>query len=92
VVKSQVVNTHNSNDKSYWHYEMFDSDESGTEPFISRLTIANNIKTNDGTADKKTYCVTYHSTSPTQVSVHIELSSDNAHWATLSQGVGIKQS
>ncbi|MGC1551096.1 MAG: hypothetical protein WA777_21440 [Rhodanobacter sp.] len=92
VVKSQVVNTYNSNDKSYWHYEMFDSNGSGADPFISRLTIANNTWTNAGTADQKTYRVTYHYISPTQVSVRIELSSDHVHWTTLAQGLGIKQS
>jgi hypothetical protein len=92
VVKSQVVNTYNSNDKSYWHYEMFDAEGSGAEPFISRLTIANNTWTNDGTADKKTYRVIYRYLSPTKVSVRIELSSDNVHWTMQAQGEGLKQS
>jgi hypothetical protein len=92
VVKSQAVSTYNYKDKSYWHYEMFDSDGSGADPFISRMTIANNTWTNYGKSNKKTYRVIYHFTSPTQVSVLIELTSDNVHWITMAQGEGVKKS
>ncbi|MFK2876437.1 DUF1579 family protein [Rhodanobacter hydrolyticus] len=90
VVKSQAVSTYNYSDKSYWHYEMFDSDNGGADPFIARMTIAGNTWTHYGNADKKTYRVIYHYVSPTQVTVRIELSSDNVHWATLAQGEGVK--
>jgi len=92
VVKSQAVSTYNYKDKSYWHYEMFDSDGSGAHPFISRMTIANNTWTNYGKSDKKTYRVIYHYTSATQVSVLIQLTDDNVHWTTMAQGKGVKKS
>lgn len=92
LVKSQAVSTYNYKDKSYWHYEMFDSDGSGADPFISRMTIANNMWTNYGKSNNKTYRVIYHYTSPTQVSVLIEQTSDNVHWITLAQGEGVKES
>jgi hypothetical protein len=92
VVKTQSVSTYNYKDKSYWHYEMFDSDASGADPFISRMTIANNTWTNYGKSNKKTYRVVYHYTSPTQVSVLIELTTDNVHWVTVAQGEGVKTS
>lgn len=92
IVKSQAVSTYNYSDKSYWHYEMFDSDGSGSDPFISRMSIADNTWTEYGKADKKTYRVVFHYISPTLVSVRIEVTSDNVHWITLVKGEGVKQS
>jgi hypothetical protein len=91
IVKSLAVNTYNFTDKSYWHYEVFDSDGSGADPFISRMTIEGNTWTNFGHADKKTYRVIYRYASPTEVSVRIELSDDSVHWTTLVRGQGVKQ-
>lgn len=91
IVKSEAVTTYNYSDKSYWHYEVFDSEISGADPFISRMTIAGNTWTNYGKADKKTYRVIYHYASPAQVSVRVELSGDNVHWTTVAQGEGTKQ-
>jgi len=91
IVKSLAVSTYNFADKSYWHYEMFDSDGSGADPFISRMTLAGNMWINYGHADKKTYRVTYRYASSSRVSVRIELSTDNVHWTTLVQGEGVKQ-
>jgi hypothetical protein len=91
VVRSIAVNTYNFTDKKYWHYEMFDSDGSGGDPFISHMTISGNTWTNYGHADKKSYRVRYQYASPTRVSVRVELSTDHIHWTTLSQGEGIKQ-
>jgi hypothetical protein len=90
-VKSHAVSTYNYSDKSYWHYEMFDSDGSGADPFIARMTIEGSTWTAYGKSDNKTYRVTYHYLSPTKVTIHIELSSDNVHWVMLAQGEGIKQ-
>ena len=91
IVKSLAVSTYNFTDKSYWHYEMFDSDGAGADPFISRMTVEKNTWTNYGHADKKTYRVIYQYASPTQVSVRIELSDDSIHWTTLARGEGVKQ-
>lgn len=91
VVKSLAVSTYNFDDHGYWHYEMFDSDGKGAEPFISRMTVAGNTWTEYGHADKKTYRIVYQYTSSTQVSLRIELSADKIHWTTVAQGEGIKQ-
>lgn len=92
IIKSEAVSTYNFSDKSYWHYEVFDSEISGADPFISRMTIAGDTWTNVGKADKKTYRVIYRYVSPTHVTVRIERSDDNVHWTKLAQGEGIKQS
>jgi hypothetical protein len=91
IVKSLAITTFNYSDKSYWHYEMFDSEGNGSDPFIAQMTITGNTWTHYGKADKKTYRVVYHYISPTQVTVRIELSNDNTHWTTLAQGEGVKQ-
>jgi len=36
-VESLVVDTYNSADRSYWHYELFGSGEPGAHPFVSRM-------------------------------------------------------
>lgn len=90
-VKSLAVSTYNYSDKSYWHYEMFDSDGSGAEPFIARMTIEGDTWTAYGNSDGKAYRVIYHYASPTKVTVSVELSSDKAHWTMLARGEGIKQ-
>ncbi|GLQ99138.1 hypothetical protein [Dyella mobilis] len=91
VVKSLAINTYNFSDKSYFHYEMFDSQSHGADPFIACMTIAGNTWTHYGSADKKTYRVIYHYVSPTRVTVRIELSDDRTHWTTMAQGEGVKQ-
>jgi hypothetical protein len=90
-VKSLAVSTYNYSDKSYWHYEMFDSDGSGADPFIARMTIEGNTWTAYGKSDNKTYRVIYNYSSPTRVTVRVQLSGDNGQWTTLAQGEGIKQ-
>lgn len=91
LVKSQALSTYNYQDKAYWHYEMFDSDGSGADPFIARMTVAGDSWTYYGKADKQIYRVIYRYASASRVSVRIELSSDQVHWTTLSQGEGVKQ-
>lgn len=91
IVKSLAISTYNRGDKSYWHYEMFDSENAGAAPYIAHMTIAGDTWTYEGKADKKTYRVSYRYASPTQVTVRIELSNDHLHWTTLAQGEGVKQ-
>jgi|SRR5579872_867718 len=92
IVKSLSVSTYNLADKGYWHYEVFDSDGSGADPFISSMTVQGNTWTNYGHADGKAYRVVYQYESRSKVTVRIELSTDNVHWTTMVQGEGVKVS
>lgn len=90
-----VVDTWNSQDKSYWHYEMFAVGSSGAKPFASRMSIHGNTWTELGVEDahgKKTYeRISYVYTSPTKVTVKIEVSPDQKQWKTTLAGIGVKQ-
>jgi hypothetical protein len=91
VVKSLAISTYNAGDRSYWHYEAFDSGGDGAHPFISRMTVAGATWTYDGKAGSQTYRVIYHYDSPVKVTLRIEQSTDGVHWMTAAQGVGRKQ-
>lgn len=94
VIKSLVVDTWNETDKSYWHYELYDSD-SGEKPFISKMTINGNtrIEYAEGMDHGKKYTtrITYVFDSPTHVKVKIEISRHGAYWVLVDQGEGVKQ-
>jgi hypothetical protein len=91
VVKSLAISTYNSGDRSYWHYEAFDSGGDGGHPFISRMTVSGATWTYDGKAGNQTYRVIYRYDSPVKVTLRIEQSTDGVHWTTAAQGVGHKQ-
>jgi hypothetical protein len=91
VVKSLAISTYNDGDKSYWHYEAFDSGGDGGHPYIARMTVKDDTWTYEGKASGKTYRVIYHYESPVQVTLRIELSTDSVHWTTVAQGVGHKR-
>ena len=38
-VRSLVVDTYNTEDKSYWHYEFFAEGAGGDDPFVPRMTV-----------------------------------------------------
>lgn len=94
-LKSLVVDTYNTHDKSYWHYEMFSAGASGKHPFSSRMTIRGNTwiefgeDKDNGKKIKERIVYTY--ASPTRVDVKIQMSKDGSHWTTLDKGGGIKQ-
>ncbi|MGA7965573.1 MAG: hypothetical protein WCB49_06765 [Gammaproteobacteria bacterium] len=92
-VKSLVVDTYNTRDKSYWHYEMFSAGASGKHPFSSRMTIKGNtwVEFGEDNAKKIKERIVYAYASPTRVDVKIQVSKDGAHWSTLDKGEGIKQ-
>lgn len=93
--QSLVVDTWNTQDQSYWHYEMFAVGGHGETPFASKMTIAGNTWTELGEDDdhgKTSYDrIRYVYTSPTRVTVRIEVSSDQKEWHTVLMGTGIKQ-
>lgn len=94
-VQSLVVDTWNARDKSYWHYEMFAVGSGGAKPFASRMRINGNTWTETGEDDahgKKSYDrISYVYTSPTAVTVKIEVSQDKQHWKTILAGRGARQ-
>jgi hypothetical protein len=91
VVKSLAISTYNSGDRSYWHYEAFDSGGDGGRPFISRMTVSGATWTYDGKAGNQTYRVIYHYDSPLKVTLRIEESRDGVHWTTVARGEGRKR-
>ena len=94
-VQSLVVDSWNAQDKTYWHYEFFAVGGSGAKPFASKMTVAGNTWTEVGEDDdkgKKNYDrISYVYTSPTQVTVKIEVSPDQKQWKTILDGTGTKQ-
>jgi hypothetical protein len=94
-VQSLVVDTWNSKDKTYWHYEMFSVGGGGAKPFATKMTIQGNTWIETGEDDdtgKKSYDrITYVYTSSTQVTVKIEISPDQKQWKTVVEGSGVKQ-
>ena len=95
-MRSEVVDTWNAQDKSYWHYEVFAVGGTGANPFSAKMSIQGNTWTELGADDdeqgKKSYDrVSYVYTSPTQVKVKIEVSYDQKVWKTELDGTGTKQ-
>ncbi|MGA9852279.1 MAG: hypothetical protein WBR15_05050 [Gammaproteobacteria bacterium] len=94
-VQSLVVDTWNSQDRTYWHYEMFAAGASGKNPFVSRMTIQGNTWIEYGQDEdhgkKVSERIVYRYASPTRVSVEIQVSRDGVHWKTVDKGEGVKQ-
>lgn len=93
-VKSLVVDTWNERDHSYWHYEIFSN--SGAKPFTSRMEISGNthveIAKGENHGKIQWTRITYVFDTPTHVTVKLESSRDGAHWVTIDEGEGVKQS
>lgn len=94
IVKSLVVDTYNSVDHAYWHYEIFAVGASGGHPFVSRMTVHGNTWIEYGRdqehGKKISERIVYHFTSPVRVSVQIDISRDGVHWITVDRGEGMK--
>ncbi|HVC02500.1 MAG TPA: hypothetical protein VND80_09895 [Steroidobacteraceae bacterium] len=91
-VESLVVDTYNSADHGYWHYELFATGEPGRKPFISRMTIAGNTWIEYGgravPGKKSGERIVYHWGPPGRVRVAIERSKDGVHWTATAKGDG----
>ncbi|HEV2110112.1 MAG TPA: hypothetical protein VGT99_02070 [Gammaproteobacteria bacterium] len=94
-VQSLVVDSWNGEDKTYWHYEVFAVGGGGNRFFASKMTVVGDTWTEVGEDDyngKKSYDrIMYKYSSPTQVAVTIEISSDQVHWKKILDGNGVKQ-
>jgi hypothetical protein len=94
-VNSLVVDTYNTKDHGYWHYELFADSQTGSKPFISKMTVDGNTWTEYGQdedhGNKISERITYRYTSPTAVEVEILVSRDGSHWITVDRGYGVKK-
>jgi hypothetical protein len=94
-VESLVVDTYNTADRSYWHYELYASGEKGDKPFVSRMDVNGNTWIEYGEqaipGKKAGERIVYQRDPPNRVSVTIETSKDGVHWEAVNQGEGVKQ-
>lgn len=94
-VESLVVDTYNTADHSYWHYELYAAGETGDKPFVSRMDVTGNtwIEHGQEVVPGKTpgERIVYKWDPPNHVTVTIETSRDGVHWQVVDQGDGIKQ-
>jgi hypothetical protein len=94
-VESLVVDTYNSADKSYWHYEMYATGERGNNPFVSRMDIDGNVWTEHGAdavpGKTRGERIVYTWDGATHVRVVIQTSPDGVTWTTVDQADGVKQ-
>lgn len=95
IIKSLVVDTYNSQDKGYWHYELFAAGATGKRVFVSRMTISGNTWTeygqHEGHDKNLGERIVYHYLSATEVSVNIQVSKQHGRWITVDRGQGSKQ-
>lgn len=94
-VESLVVDTYNSTDKNYWHYEFYASGEKGNDPFVSRMEVNGDTwieHGRDAVPGKTTgERIVYNWGPPGHVKVAIETSKDGTHWEAVDQGEGVRQ-
>lgn len=94
-VESLVVDTYNTADHTYWHYELFAAGEPGKSPFVSRMEINGNTWIEHGQdvipGKQAGERIVYQWEPPNRVTVAIETSKDGVHWTPIDQGEGIKQ-
>ncbi len=92
-VRSLVVDTYNTRDHRYWHYEMFAAGAGGRHPFASTLAIHGPVwvESGGGSGSRKIrQRIVYRYQSTSRVGVAIELSRDGIHWITIDRGEGVK--
>lgn len=93
-VESLVVDTYNTADHAYWHYEFYASGEKGGKPFVSPMTVTANTWIEYGRkaipGKQAGERIVYHWGPPGHVRVAIESSKDGAHWTPVDQGEGTR--
>lgn len=94
-VETLVVDTYNSTDHSYWHYELYSEGRGGNNPFVTRMEIRGNTWLEYGVprapGKKPGERIVYRWQSPSRVTVTIENSKDGVHWTPVSRGEGVKE-
>lgn len=92
-VRSLVVDTYNSTDHAYWHFEMYAAGETGAHPFVSKMDVQGDtwIEYGASTAGKPpTERIVYNWGPAGKVKVAIERSTDGATWTTVDEGTGTR--
>jgi hypothetical protein len=94
-VESLVVDTFNTRDRSYWHYELYATGEHGGNPFVSRMDINGNTWIEYGQqavpGKKSGERIVYNWDPPNRVRVAIETSQDGVDWTPVDAAEGAKQ-
>ncbi len=90
-VESLVVDTYNSADHEFWHYELYASGEHGAHPYVTPMTVKGNRWIEDEPGKKSRDRIVYVWESSRRVKVTIEKSTDGVHWTVTDEGIGIKQ-
>jgi hypothetical protein len=93
-VESLVVDTYNSEDHHFWHYELYASGAPSTDLLVSRMTIEGNTWIEYGEAKPGkpvTERIVYRWDPPARVHVEIQHSKDGKTWTVEAAGEGIRQ-
>lgn len=94
-VESLVVDTYNSADHGYWHYELYAGGEKGDKPFVSRMDINGDTWIEHGQdpvpGKRPGERIVYKWDPPNRVNVAIQTSRDGLNWETVDQGEGLKK-
>ena len=89
-VRSLVVDTYNTHDHAFWHYEMFAVGAGGARPFVSRLIIQPDlwVEESPGRAGRGAERIVYHYLPDHRVRVTIEVRAPSGSWTRVDRGVG----
>ena len=94
-VESLVVDTYNSEDHSFWHYELFASGAPAKDLLVSRMTIDGNTWIEYGKPARPgkpiTERIVYRWDPPARVHVEIQSSKDGKTWKVEVAGDGVRQ-
>lgn len=94
-VESIVIDTYNTTDKAYWHYELYSIGQTGKNPFACKMDINGNVWTEyarDVVPGKQNgERIIYTWAAPNHVKVEIQTSKDGQNWTTVDEAEGVKQ-
>lgn len=94
-VESLVVNSYNTTDRTFWHYEFFSAGQSGKNPFVTKMDVKDNVWTEYGReaipGKQKGQRIIYTWMPPDRVDMKIETSDDGTTWTTVNHAEGRKE-
>ena len=93
-INSLVVDTYNTHDKAFWHYEIFEDGDAPDRPFASKMQIDGSTRTEEWTESHHGKSIrqriVYRFESDRKVDVSFEQSDDGKNWKTTATGTGEK--